>query len=97
MSKPGKPKRAKLSPKSHQSQAEARFLIIQEDESVPVKKGPFYSDKTLAACLREARASYGSPAIFTVAEIAHGPDLWVSDAEEWLNLYDFHNTESRGT
>ena len=87
----GKPKRAKLSPKSHQSQVEARFLIVQEDDSVPFRKGPFLSDETLARFLREARGHYGSSALLMVAEIAYGPDLWVSDATEWLNLHDFHS------
>ncbi len=93
MSKSGKPQRAKRANPEINSQIEARFLIIQESDSIPVKKGPFRSAKTLAASLREARQFYGSPTIFTVAEIVCGPDLWVSDAGEWLNLYDFYNAD----
>lgn len=62
----------------------SRFVIYQEPGKIPKKKGPFLSDEQVENMLIEMEPHHHADTIYTVAEITHDHDLWLTCKDEFL-------------
>lgn len=67
---------------------QARFVIFIPPGQTPQTKGSFSNDDQVEQMLIGMKAHYPPSTKYIVAEIAYGPDLWVSSAKEFLTLQE---------
>lgn len=62
---------------------------MQRPGMIPTKKGPIKTRGMVTEYLRSLRKHFPESTL-TVAEISHGPDLWLTCESEWMTIEELN-------